>query len=894
MTTKPQWHRLSPGDALTALATSFQGLSGEEARKRLEEHGPNELREQKMNSPLMMFLGQFTDFLILLLIAAAAVSGVIGDLSDALMIFVIVVLNAVIGFSQEYRSEKAVAALRRMAATSATVVREGKQNISSGSSLVPGDIVVLDAGKVVPADMRVIESAHLRADESALTGESLPVEKNTQAIDREPLPPGDRKNMLFKGTVVTYGRGRGVVVATGMETELGKIAAAIQTAGEGGTPLQKRLAAFGRRLAHAVLAICAVIFAAGLLRGEDPVRIFLVAVSLAVAAIPEALPAVVTISLALGARAMAKRNALVRKLPAVETLGAVTYICADKTGTLTENRMAVTEMWVDGKAVRSNEKNATLNSTTPHFAPHTPHSLLMTALALSNDACLNASGACIGDPTEAALYSIARENGFEKEKLEQDYPRVAEIPFDSERKLMTTVHRRAGAPDGESAKRPEFIAFTKGALEALLERTDSIFTAQGPEPIDKNHITGLHDRMAAGGLRVIGIAMRTWDRMPDTQSARAEKNLTFIGLAGMMDPPRKEARESVALCKAAGITPVMITGDHLLTASVIARRVGILEGEDPQAVITGGELASMPIEEFEGRVESIRLYARVAPEQKLKIVRALQGRGHVVAMTGDGVNDAPALKAADIGIAMGVTGTDVAKEASSLILLDDDFSTIVGAAQEGRRIYDNIRKFIRYLLSTNSGEIWTLFLAPFLGLPVPLAPIQILWINLLTDGLPALALSVEPEEGNVMQRPPRPPDESVFAHGLGVHAIWVGLLMAAVTLSLQAWSIRAGDAHWQTMVFTVLCFLQLGHVLAIRSERQSLFAQGVSSNKLLLASVVITLCLQFLTVYVPALNPVFRTQPLSVAELLTVLVLSTVVFIGVEIEKRIKRSQKTA
>jgi Ca2+-transporting ATPase len=890
------FHQKSVEETLAGLESSSRGISGEEARSRLAQYGPNVLVERKKQTALAMFLGQFTDFMIMVLIVAAMVSGIIGELSDAIAIMVIVVLNAGLGFSQEYRAEKAMAALKKMTASNAMVSREGQLASVPASELVPGDVVALDAGKIVPADMRIIEAARLTVEEAALTGESQAVEKQTSAIRDETVPLGDRKNMLYKGTVITYGRGQGVVTATGMNTELGKIAAMIQGEEEGKTPLQKRLAAFGRRLSYAVLAICAIIFTSGLLRGESAVKMFLVAVSLAVAAIPEALPAVVTIALAIGARRMVKQNALIRKLPAVETLGSVTYICTDKTGTLTQNRMTVEEMWVDGEILRGQGSGVRGQGVKRLPGPMSlaPCPLLFTALALSNDARQDPSGNVLGDPTEAALFSAAVEYDFLKKELESVYPRVAELPFDSDRKLMTTVHELRG-PGGRGQGAGEnsgYISFTKGALEPLLKAADTLLTSEGPKAINRDAILAIHDRMAAEGLRVMGIAMRSWDRIPDAKAPDCESNLTLLGLAGMLDPPREEAKGSVALCKSAGITPVMITGDHPLTALSIAKRVGIIERDDPEAIITGRELDALSFEEFEKRVESIRVYARVAPEQKLKIVRSLQDRGHFVAMTGDGVNDAPALKRADIGVAMGVTGTDVAKEASSMVLLDDNFATIVKAVKEGRRIYDNIRKFVKYLLSTNSGEIWTLFLAPFFGLPIPLQPIHILWINLMTDGLPALALSAEPEEGNVMSRKPIHSGESIFSHGLGIHAIWVGLLMGAVTLSLQAWAIHFGDAHWQTMIFTVLCFLQLGHVMAIRSERESLFTQGLLSNKPLLASVAVTVALQLATIYVPSLNPVFRTQPLSAPELAMVLVLSSIVFIAVEIEKLVKRSKK--
>ena len=915
-------HQQNVEEIFVSLLSSASGLTAAEARSRLDQYGPNELVEKARKTALMMFLGQFSDFMILVLIAAAIVSGVIGEPSDTIAIIVILLLNSVLGFIQEYRAEKAMAALKKMAAANALVLRDGKHVTIPARELVPGDIILVEAGNIVPADLRIIEFARLKAEEAALTGESLAVEKNSQALPVESLSLGDRKNMLYKGTFVTYGRGTGVVTATGMDTELGRIASLLQQQGEAKTPLQKRLAHFGKRISLAVLLICAIVFAGGLLRGEPAVHIFLVAVSLAVAAIPEALPAVVTISLALGARRMVKQNALVRKLPAVETLGSVTYICSDKTGTLTLNKMTVEEMWVDGKTIRNselgirNKKNSTCDDEIPQSAIRNPHSTFLSALALSNDAHTDASGNVTGDPTEAALLSVAGDLGCGKVELERSYPRVAELPFDSDRKLMTTIHkvedetekRRIGEPEREQSEtyvdllhpftnspHRRFVSFTKGAVEVLLDRSTAVLTKDGIKPLDRDEVTKESERIAAEGLRVMAIGMRTWDTLPlDRSSENVETRLILLGLTGMMDPPREEAKQAVAECRSAGITPVMITGDHPLTARTIARRVGILETDDPKAVMTGAELDALSLAEFEQRVEAIRVYARVAPEQKLKIVQALQDRGHFVAMTGDGVNDAPALKRADIGIAMGVTGTDVAKEASSMILLDDNFATIVKAVKEGRKIYDNVRKFIRYLLTTNSGEIWTLFLAPFLGLPIPLQPIHILWINLVTDGMPALALSLEPAEQNVMGRPPRRPQEGLFAQGLGIHAIWVGLLMGGVVLGLQAWAIHIGDGHWQTMVFTVLCLLQLGHVMAIRSEKKSLFQQGVLSNKALLMTVVATIVLQLMTVYVPALNPVFKTQPLAANELIIVLVLSSVVFFAVELEKLMKRRQKTA
>lgn len=882
------WHQKEINEVVEGLSSSLQGITSAEAQKRLNEYGPNELKEKKKKTPFMMFLDQFKDFMILVLIAAAVISGFIGELSDTIAIIVIVALNAVIGFVQEYRAEKAMAALKKMAAPTATVIRDGMPANIPASQLVPGDIVILEAGKIVPADMRLTEAAQLKIEEAALTGESIPVEKHVKPLHDEHLPIGDRKNMAYKGTFATYGRGVGVVTDTGMNTELGKIASMLQEEEEVKTPLQKRLAKFGQKLAIAVLAICAIVFGIGIMRGEAPLLMLLTAISLAVAAIPEALPAVITISLALGAKKMVKQNALIRKLPAVETLGSVTYICSDKTGTLTLNKMTVEEIWMDGKVSGVRDWGLGIGKKGQPQAP-SPYSLLFSALALSNDAQMDAEGNVIGDPTEIALYNIAKENGFDKKRLEEQFPRVAELPFDSDRKCMTTFHRAAEQQSSRAAVIANYVSFTKGAIEVLIEKADNVMTSDGLKSVDKNEILKTSEKMAADGLRVLGIAMREWDTLPDNMSPdNVETGLTILGLVGMMDPPREEAKEAVRLCRTAGIKPVMITGDHPLTAKAIAKRLEIIK-DDTKTIITGRELDKLSLEEFEERVEHIRVYARVAPEQKLKIVKALQDKGQFVAMTGDGVNDAPALKRADIGIAMGITGTDVSKEAAHMILIDDNFATIVNAVREGRKIFDNIRKFIKYLLTTNSGEIWTLFLAPLVGLPIPLLPIHILWINLVTDGLPALALSVEPAEGDVMSRPPRHPKESIFAHGLGSHAIWVGLLMACIVLFVQAWSIKTGHAHWQTMVFAVLCLTQLGHVLAIRSERESLFKIGLFSNKPLLAAVILSFVFQMATIYVPFLNPIFKTEPLTLNELVFTLALSSVVFFAVEIEKLIRR-----
>lgn len=857
------------------LDTSANGLSPDTALARLAEYGLNELTAKAAKSPIAMILDQFKDFMIIVLMAAAVIAGFVGEVSDTIAIIVIIILNAAIGFFQEYRAEQAIAALKKMAAPVATVIRGGQPVSIPAKELVPGDIVVLEAGVIVPADIRLVEAASLKVEEAALTGESVPAEKQADVIRAANCALGDKVNMAFKGTFVTYGRGLGIVVATGHATELGKIADLIQ--GEEGvkTPLQKRLAVFGRNLALIVLVVCGIVLIMGLLRGENALTMLLTSISLAVAAIPEALPALVTVSLAIGAKKLVKQHALIRTLPAVETLGSVTYICSDKTGTLTLNKMTAEEFCIEDEIIRIGEQGID-TSETPHI------DALMEALALNNDALVDVSGEVLGDPTEVALFNLAVDYGFAKTVLEKKYARIDELPFDSDRKRMTTVHKWRGG---------KMVSFTKGAAESILESGASILTRDGIKPVNKKVFLDNVDRMSADGLRVLAIGMRIWDSLPDKIAPETtEDDLVILGLVGIMDPPREEARQAVSECRRAGIHPVMITGDHPLTAKAIAIRLGILDAD--RQIITGPELAAMSLEEFEQQVESIAVYARVAPEQKLKIVRALQDRGQYVAMTGDGVNDAPALKRADIGVAMGITGTDVAKEASHMILLDDNFSTIVKAIKEGRQIFDNIRKFIRYIMTSNAGEIWTIFLAPFFGLPIPLLPIHILWINLVTDGLPGLALAVEPPERDVMDRPPRHPKENIFAHGLGVDIVWVGLLIGVVCLVTQAIFINAGGAakgHWQTMVFTVLCLSQMGNVLATRSDKDSFFAIGPLTNKPLIGAFLLTLALQLATIYVPVLNPIFRTKPLTLSELGITLALSSIVFVAVEVKKAVER-----
>jgi len=868
------WHQLDPDAAIRALRSDAQaGLSRGEVGRRLAAIGPNAIVEAAPRTPIGIFFGQFTDFMIMILLAAAVVSGFIGEIEDTIAIIVIVALNAIIGAVQEYRAERAVSALRMMAAPEARVTREGVTQSCPATDLVPGDRVLLEAGNVVPADLRLLEAADLQVDESALTGESHTVEKDNTALPDAELPIGDRRNMTYKGTLVTRGRGVGIVAATGMATELGRIATLLQRERITKTPLQKRLARFGRHLSLAILAICLVIFVVGLLQGQPLLLMFLTAVSLAVAAIPEALPAVVTVSLALGARKLAQRHALVRRLPAVETLGSVTYICADKTGTLTQNRMTLETLFVAGQRVRFDKLDQ---------QPEPLVQRLGQALALNNDVSASETpGNALGDPTELALFNAAHKAGFDKAIWSSRLPRVAELPFDAERKCMTTIHREAD----------HYVAFTKGAPESVLAFCTHSVGATGTENLKPEPYRDAAEAMAGEGYRVLAVGFREFTTLPTKPSAtELESELILLGLVALIDPPREEAPDAVADCRSAGITPVMITGDHPGTARAIALRLGIAEADDQ--IVTGRELDQMSEHAFDERVSELRIYARVTPEQKIRIVTALQKQGEFVAMTGDGVNDAPALKRAGIGVAMGQKGTDVAREAADMVLLDDNFATIVAAVREGRRIFDNIRKFIKYTMTSNSGEIWTLLLAPFLGLPVPLLPIHILWINLVTDGLPGLALSVEPAERGLMQRSPRPPDESIFAHGMWQHMIWVGLMIGALSLAGQAWAYHSGSAHWQTVVFTVLTLAQLFHVLAIRSERDSLLAIGLLSNLPLLGAVTLTVSLQLAVIYVPALNAIFKTQPLEFSELLLCVGLASLVLLAVEFEKRLYRAGK--
>jgi Ca2+-transporting ATPase len=879
------WREDVPSVAALLGVDASSGLAHLDAAERLTRYGPNELVETRQRPAWRLLLDQFTSAMIVVLLVAALITALIGDTKDTAIILAIVVFNGIVGFVQEYRAEQAMDALKRMSSPEARVIRDGEAQLVSARDVVPGDVLLLEQGDIVTADLRLVEAPALRVDEAPLTGESEPVSKVTAALpDVEATSPGDMRNMAFSGTAVTAGRARGIVVATGMDTAIGRIAELLQEDADQSTPLQRRLGELGRWLAVAAIAICVLVFVTGLLRGEDPEEMFLIAVSLAVAAIPEGLPAVVTISLALGARRMAQRRALVRRLPAVETLGSVSVICSDKTGTLTENRMLVERLWTPAAEYRvRGDGYAPDGALEP--SPEGDELARRAALvaAACNDANLvrpaegTSAWSITGDPTEGAMVAFAGKLGVHQAELRTKLPRVAEVSFDAERRRMTTIHAPGEGllPDLGGAS---WVA-VKGALESIApllaqDQTSLLAPARAAA-----------EGYAAEGYRVLALADGATPTLPDEPEA-AEHGLRLVGIVALADPPREAAAAAIAECRAAGISPVMITGDHHLTATSIAQRLGILG--DGRGSITGTELAELDDEEFAARVEHLGVYARTNPEQKLRIIDAWRSRGAVVAMTGDGVNDAPALHRADIGVAMGITGTDVSKEASDMILADDDFSTIVAAVEEGRRIYANIRHFVRYMLTTNSAEIWVMVLAPFLGLPLPLMAIQILWINLVTDGAPALSLGVEPAHRHAMGRPPRRQDASILGAGLWQHAVWVGLLMGGVTLIVQAGAIEAGW-HWQTMVFTVLATMQLAHAMAVRSERESTIRLGFRSNKPLLITVILTALIQLALIYVPLLQPIFETEALGLEELVVVALVTPIPFVVVEIEKWIWR-----
>ncbi len=888
------WYKLSVEETKEQLDVDLaHGLSSEEARERLERFGSNELEEQDAVSSWRILLRQFQELMVIILIVAAIVSLALGEIIDTVVIMAIVFINAAIGYSQEQRAEQAMAALKKMAIPTVRVRRDGEVQEISSTDLVPGDIVLLEAGNVVPADGRMIEGANLKAQESALTGESEPVEKQIAIPGGENLTLGDRSNMVYMGTSITYGRGAVAIIETGMNTELGHIAGLIQEVSDELTPLQRRLQRLGKTLTLIAVAIIAVVVLTGFfLRGEELETLLLTGISLAVAAIPEGLPAVVTITLALGSQRLLKRKALIRKLPAVETLGSVTVICSDKTGTLTENQMTVTILDVAGNRedieTLVSRKGVLLEAIWDRSAHPEMRALsvLVRAGALCNDAVLkhDADGTwrAIGDPTEGALLLAAKKLGFEKEELDKNWPRVSEVPFTSERKRMTTVHRV-----DETARQTDlpwrdspYVLLSKGAVDSLLQVSDLVLVDNEVVAMDdewRQRIEKANDELARQGQRVLGIAFRFCEAAePPTEEELLEVEEVFVGLVAMIDPPRPEAKAAVATAKRAGIRPVMITGDHPLTAIRIAQDLGITEGNH---CLTGAELSQMTVSGLMGVVDDVSVYARVSPEHKLNIVEALQTKGQIAAMTGDGVNDAPALKRADIGIAMGITGTDVSKEASDMVLLDDNFATIVAAVEEGRVIYDNIRKFIKYTLSSNTGELFLMLVAPFLGMPLPLLPLQILWVNLVTDGLPGIALAQEKGEPGVMQRSPFKPTESIFSRGVGSQIVWIGSLMGLVSLVVGyfAW-LNDPSGPWQTMVFTTLVLSQMGNALAIRSNKLSLFSIGLFSNRLMVNAVLGTLALQLLLIYLPPLQSIFKTEALSLTELAVCLLSSIVVF----------------
>ncbi|WP_432713203.1 cation-translocating P-type ATPase, partial [Pedobacter sp.] len=811
-----EFYQLTAEDTVKELNTSFTGLQKSVIGDLQYKYGKNILQETKRKSKLAIFISQFKDVMIIILIVAAIISFIVGEHIDAYVILAIIIANAWIGYTQEYKAEESVRLLQKMSAQYAMVLRDNNPEKIVAEELVPGDVILLEAGDIVPADARLFQVSSFKTEEAALTGESHAIEKTTEPIPDSQLGPGDQHNMVFKGTIISNGTAKAMVTHTGMETEIGKIAGMMDVETQQ-TPLQQRLAVFSKQMAVVVILICAVIFGFGFLRGEAPLMMFLTALSLAVAALPEALPAVVTIALSKGASRMVKQKALMRNLPAVETLGSVTYICSDKTGTLTQNIMKVEKM----HALDKQEERL-------HYA-----------MMLTNEVRFADDGNILGDSTETALVNYANEQGISKEKADLLYPLVDKLPFDSVRMRMSTLHEHQN----------QWILFVKGAPIKIVEVLAEAYQDTGEEYLNLNR------EYAAQGLRVLFFAYQIFNQKPATINVALEKELIFLGMVAMIDPPREEVIEAIRECKQAGIKTVMITGDQALTAVAIAERLQMVD-EGANKTMTGAELSNMSAEEFSKEVQHIAVYARVSPQQKLNIVRALQQKNEFVAMTGDGVNDAPSLKQADIGVAMGITGTDVAKDAADMILLDDNFATIVKAVKEGRRIYENIKKFILYVLSCNLAEILTIVFAPLIGMAIPLLPIHILWINLVTDGLPGLALTAEPAEKGIMNRPPRPPKESLFAGGMILKILCTGILMAVIVLLAQYYTAKQGYniKTQQTMVFTLLCFIQLGNALSVRLSFNSIFSSALFTNKGLWWVILITMVLQLLIVYVPFLQ----------------------------------------
>lgn len=827
-----------------ASIPSIKGLNEREALDRLKKYGLNELIKKKRKHPTMIFADQFKNLMTVVLIVAAVISWFLGEKADSLTILAIIVLNSFLGFIQEYKAERSIEALMEMSAPTARVIREGKKSNINAKYLVPGDIIDLDTGDRVPADGIILASTGLMVDESLLTGESVPVEKTHK-----------KDNRVYMGAIATMGKARVIVSQTGMNTEMGKIAHMLQSITDEYTPLQKRLSELGRYIVVFCLAICAVVALTGILRGEDPYNMLLTGISLAVAAIPEGLPAIVTVALAIGVQRMYKKNALVRKLPAVETLGCTTLICADKTGTLTQNKMTVQKLYLGDKIVEPKKDVFPLNEKTKLF---------FTAAVACNDGIYeeNLLGGITstGDPTEIALLKAAWDAGVKKSAIDKNYNRIYEIPFDSDRKRMAVIVKN---------KKGEIFVFVKGAVDIMLDKCSRQISSDGVtvlNPLDKRIILDANERMAASALRIMGTAYKKYDT-PTFDKASVEEDLIFIGMAGMIDPPRQEATEAIEKCILSGIRPVMITGDHKLTAAAIGKELGILTSY--KNILTGAELDNMNDKELIDASKNVSVYARVSPRHKLKIVKALKSTGHVVAMTGDGVNDAPAIKEADIGIAMGLSGTDVTKEASSMILMDDNFATIVSAVEEGRIIYDNIRKFLRYLLSCNIGEVLLMFLASLLKLPIPLIPIQILWVNLVTDGLPAMALGIDPPDKGIMLRKPRRRSESIFSRGLGLKILLRGLFIGFGTLAVYALMLYLtynDIKRARCCAFATLVLCQLIFVFECRSESRSIIRINPLTNIPLILAVLCSLGLLLMVIYVPFFQALFQTIALNKIE----------------------------
>jgi Ca2+-transporting ATPase len=891
------WHSQSAEEVLAQLGSAAAGLSALEAARRLAANGPNELKEGKPISPLYMFLAQFKSLIIWILIAAAVISGLLGERIDAIAILAIVILNAVIGFYQEFKAEKSIAALKKLTSPHATVRRDGQVTSIPASGVVAGDTLALEAGDLVAADARLLEAASLKCIESALTGESQAVTKQVVTLEQRDVPLGDRKNMIFMGTSVAAGTGQAVVVATAMNTELGRIAGLIEEAGaEEGTPLQKKLDSFGHLLVWATLGIVALLFGLGLLRGIPPFELFMTSVSLAVAAVPEGLPAVVTVALALGVLRMSRRRALVRKLPAVEALGSTTVICTDKTGTLTVGKMTVRALYVAGQRydvtgegygpdgdVRVEGKMA----DTQYAAPLRE---LATVLLGCNNAHLvqeEGTWTVIGDPTEGALLAAGRKAGGDRERIEKDLPKQHEIPFDSDRKRSTMIRKM---PEGKLR------AFINGAPDVLLERCTNLYTGTGVRPLteqDRQNIVAHNDAMAQQALRVLGSAYRDLDNVSsaDLTAEAVERGLVFVGLSGMYDPPRQEAKEAVAQCRAAGIRVVMITGDHPHTAMAIARELGIASGDD--AAIAGTELDKMSDDELRQRAPKIAVYARVTAEHKLRIVRAWKANDAVVAMTGDGVNDAPAIKGADIGIAMGKSGTEVTKQASDMIITDDNFASIVAAVEEGRGIYDNIRKTLQYLLAGNTGELLLMTVCVVIGLPTPLLPIHLLWINLVTDGLPALCLATDPIDPDVMTRRPRRRSERITDQGFLGTMFLTGCLTAGVAFAVYLYGLQTETEEMaRTEAFAVLVFAELLRAFGARSETKPIWRISLLSNINLAIIVSVSFGLQVWSHHNATLGRFLKTSYLSLADCFLLLAVGAIPLVMLELVKVVRQARR--